>query len=151
MNYLIPDSWRSPIDDWGTHSPQNYWLNKRGNLVIKSFESTERYKWDAILAWGKDYCPPELEYIGGWKQFDTDQDAWYFGFWVDLENWMTFNYAEGDLYLVVCGTKESFQMELLDAEEFYGSPPPAWTVFVEVESGKWERADIYDERPKVKQ
>ncbi len=44
-------------------------VNERGNTVFRSFHSTERYRFDFRL------CTKEK----GWTQYDTNQDAWYFG------------------------------------------------------------------------
>ena len=112
------------------------WTNKRGNQVYSGFiGSRDRLEFD----FGS--CSAE----NGWKQFDTDQDAWYFGVWVNIEKRMTVTYAEGDLTVVVCPSLETFRAELEDAEKFYGSPPPAFIVI----DGDGKVTQIYDERPKV--
>ncbi|MFX7764135.1 hypothetical protein ABTK05_20975, partial [Acinetobacter baumannii] len=55
-----------------------------------------------------------------------DQDASYFGCWVNIERRMTMCYAEGDRTLVVCPNEESLKAELADMEKFYGPPPAAF-------------------------
>jgi hypothetical protein len=81
--------------------------------------------------------------LQSWKQFDTEQDASYFGVWVDVPGRRTFTYCEGDRTLVVCPTLESFRAELKDAEEFYGAPPPMAIGF----DANGARTDYYDTRP----
>jgi len=87
-------------------------VNARGNIVERLFKSTERYEFD--------------EKLTGWVQYDTDQDAHYFGVWVNKAKRKTFTYCEGDITAVTCPTEESFQAEIEDLNRFYGPPPPAW-------------------------
>ena len=61
-----------------------------------------------------------------WNQYDTSQDAWYFGIWVDVSGRTILTYAEGDVTVVECPTVESFAAELSHMAEFYGDPPPAF-------------------------
>ena len=88
--------------------------NERGNSIERSFNPSDRYKYD----FGK--CRE-------WTQYDTDQDAWYFGVWVNQRTREILTYAEGDETLVKCPTAESFIAELASMAEFYGPPPPAFT------------------------
>lgn len=62
----------------------------------------------------------------GWRQYDTFQDASYFGVWVNTELKQIFTYAEGDRSLVVCDNEDEFKAELKKLAEFYGDPPPAF-------------------------
>jgi len=64
----------------------------------------------------------------GWKQYDTDQDAWYFGMWYHPEIMATFCYCEGDLILVECATEDAWGKELAEMSDLYGAPPPAFVV-----------------------
>ena len=109
-----------------------HWVNKRGNTVHTChIHSGDRYFFDAKLL-------PE-----GFKQFDTDQDAWYFGVWVNPEELMTVTYAEGDLSVVTCPTLEHYKAEIQDAHEFYGDPP---TVMSAMDSeGNW--TEVKGDRP----
>jgi hypothetical protein len=86
-------------------------INERGNRVLHRFivGDTGRYAYD----W-------KLTPRDGWHQFDTDQDAWYFGIWVHPGERRVVTFAEGDLYDVHCPTVESFRAELLSIEEFHG-------------------------------
>ncbi len=56
----------------------------------------------------------------GWQQYDTDQDAWYFGCWVNPVSFQTVTYAEGDFTLVTVDTAEEFNQEIKEMNEFYG-------------------------------
>ena len=55
----------------------------------------------------------------GWEQFDTHQDAPYFGVWNNKELKQSLCYAEGDWILVQCVTDESYQQEVNECIEFY--------------------------------
>jgi len=112
-------------------------VNERGNRVYPGSRHGDRYLYDFKV------CTKEK----GWRQYDTSQDAWYFGMWVHMEEMLTFTYCEGDLTLVVCPTKESFKAELDNAAEFYGAPPPAFVAFSFDEPGKVTRTEVYDARP----
>ncbi len=74
----------------------------------------ERYTYDAALS-PKD----------GWRQWDTSQDASYFGVWVNAKLRKTVTFAEGDVTIVTCPTAEAFKAELA---AFYGPPPVALTI-----------------------
>jgi hypothetical protein len=108
--------------------------NKRGNTIFRSFRSAERYLFDFKL------CTKEK----GWKQYDTREDAWYFGVWVHPEKRIIITYAEGDITVVKCPTEESYHAELKDMADFYGAPPPSFTT-IDYPSGKITK--YYDTRP----
>lgn len=89
----------------------------------------------------------------GWEQFDTNQDAWYFGVWYHSNKRLTLTYAEGDITLVECPTIESFKATMEDAARFYGSPPPAAIGYSTGDDGKWIRTEFFSDtaRPKFDQ
>jgi hypothetical protein len=90
-------------------------INKNGARVERAFYmGRERYMYDFQLCRSDD----------GWKQYDTDQDAWYFGVWVHKEDRVIVTYAEGDETTVTCPTQESFDKELADMNAFF-KPAPA--------------------------
>ena len=101
--------------DHGDYQPE---LNSRGNEIERSFRPTERYEFDVCL-----------KKRDGWTQYDTNQDAPYFGVWVNSRLRQTFTYCEGDHILVKCPTEESFQAEIEDMNRCYGPPSPAWKVY----------------------
>ncbi|KKL07566.1 hypothetical protein LCGC14_2584760, partial [marine sediment metagenome] len=61
--------------------------NKRGNKIRRAYIGGDRYIFDFKI------CSPR----DGWQQYDTSQDAWYFGVWIHPEGRVTITFAEGDL------------------------------------------------------
>ena len=55
----------------------------------------------------------------GWKQYDTGEDASYFGVWVNEDKRLTLTYAEGDVTLVIAPTQTSFDAEIAHMNKFY--------------------------------
>lgn len=84
--------------------------NARGNTIVRLFMPDERYTVDFAPDFKTD----------GWQQFDTDQDAHYFGVWVNAGKRLSLCYAEGDWTLVECPTAETYRAEIVSACEFYG-------------------------------
>lgn len=83
---------------------------EHGQKVYRLFFPSERYVIDFADEFTAD----------GWEQFDTDQDAPYFGVWVNRGRRHILTYAEGDWTLVVCPTTESYNAEIKEACDFYG-------------------------------
>lgn len=81
-----------------------------GCVVRRLFWSTERYVFDFAPDFHAD----------GWQQFDTDQDARYFGVWINSFKHMIVTYAEGDWMLVECGDRERYLRAIQRAIDFYG-------------------------------
>lgn len=105
---MTPEKFRAVL---AKVTPASEDMNERGNHVRRySYFGADRYYFDFQL------CMP----ADGWQQFDTDQDAWYFGVWVHRAARMTVTYAEGDLTIVDCPTVETFNAEITDACGFYG-------------------------------
>ena len=94
------------------------WTNDRGNLIYQAFLSDERYSVD----FADDFKSE------GWEQYDTDQDACYFGVWMNKSKLMTLTYAEGDWSLVVCSDTQHYNAEITDALAFYGEGRIAMTI-----------------------
>lgn len=110
-------------------------VNERGNTIHDRFHpDIDRYLFDFKI------CTREL----GWLQFDTDQDAWYFGIWVNPEKRQVVNYAEGDISIINCPTELSYHAELRAMAEFHGEPPPM-AIGIDCETGVVTK--FYDERP----
>lgn len=90
------------------------WTNDRGNHVTAAYGlDGDRYLFDFKV------CTP----ANGWEQWDTEQDAWYFGVWIHRESRQIVTYCEGDLTVVRCPTLETFRAEVADAERVYGNAP----------------------------
>lgn len=91
--------------------------NKCGNTIYDMFDSTERYVVDCAE-----------DFSDGWQQFDTNQDAPYFGFWTNKSKRLTLCYCEGDWSLVVCQDDAHYDAEIRDAIEFYTAAPFATVI-----------------------
>ena len=110
-------------------------VNERGNTVIRGFiGDCERYLFDFEL------CKPS----DGWLQFDTDQDAWYFGVWVHPERREIVTYAEGDVERVQCPDVNSYTAEIRYMCSFYGTTPE----FIAIDPEKGTRTEYYQDRNK---
>lgn len=109
--------------------------NARGNTIHDMFLPSERY----IIDFATDFTSE------GWAQYDTDQDASYFGVWVNVEKRLTLTYAEGDWSLVVCADDDALKAELDDMEKFYGPLPPC-AISYDVDG---TRTEYFDTRPEV--
>ena len=100
--------------------------NDLGSTLRRTFHPmTERYAFDGC------HCRPG----DGWEQYDTDQDASYFGVWVRLATRETVTYAEGDITHVQAPDVETFRAELAAMAEFYGDPPP-WAKAIDTDTGQ---------------
>jgi hypothetical protein len=109
-------------------------VNERGNTIERDWRHTDRYEFDLELC----------KHSEGWVQYDTKEDAWYFGVWVHPEKREIVTYAEGDITRVICPTEESYHAELKHMAEFYGDPPPA-IIVISTEDGTV--TEFYDKRP----
>jgi len=92
-------------------------INKRGNHIDRGFRyNIDRYYFDFKACHSSK----------GWEQYDTNQDASYFGIWINRDKRQILTYAEGDITLVTCPTVEGFIKEIKSMNEFYGEAPPAF-------------------------
>ena len=122
-------------------------VNERGNSIYRDSDADQR-----VGGRGQDRYFYDFGRLQGWKQFDTQQDASYFGVWVNLAERKTFTYCEGDRTLVECPDDDHLKAELDDMVRFYGAPPPAFIAFEgDKTTGKWTRTKYYDERPTISQ
>jgi len=78
-----------------------------------------------------------------WVQYDTTQDASYFGVWVEPRKRLIFTFAEGDETLMECHSRRAFVAELARMAQFYGPPPPMATGY----DADGTRTVYYDVRP----
>jgi len=109
--------------------------NERGAAIWDAgpFCNADRYEFDFKL------CLP----ANGWKQYDTDQDAWYYGVWVHLERRLVVCYAEGDVSICQHTTDDGMRSELEAMAKFHGDPPPM-AVGIDADGSV---TAYYDERP----
>lgn len=84
--------------------------NARDNEIRRAFMPSERY----VIDFADDFAAE------GWEQFDTDQDAHYFGVWMNKGGRQTLTYAEGDWTLVTCPDWDHYRAEVEDAIRFHG-------------------------------
>lgn len=94
-----------------------YEVNQRGNRVDRAFRQTGSHELARTLS------------TKGFQQYPTDQDAAWFGVWINLSDQKVFTFAEGDCITVTCATQTSFIAELEYLKSCYG-PPHAfmWTL-----------------------
>ncbi len=78
-----------------------------GATEWQAFDDSERYE--------IDFAPDGKN----WDQFDTDQDAPYFGIWVNPTDLQTLRYAEGDWSFIQCENYEQYNREIDSMIEFY--------------------------------
>lgn len=105
--------------------------NQQGCTVVRTFHpEIDRYVFDGGVC-------------SDWEQYDTDQDASYFGVWVRIATRETVTYAEGDITHVTAPTEEAFKAELASMAAFYGDPPPAFRVI----TGAGELIEVTGARP----
>ena len=92
--------------------------NERKNLVTSAFvEGLDRYFFDERVT----------RRGAGWQQWDTNQDASYFGVWVHRDLRQVLTFAEGDITVVECFDDATFKAEIESMEHLYGDEPPAAT------------------------
>ena len=90
--------------------------NERKNLVTSAFvENINRYFFDERVT----------RRGAGWQQWDTSQDASYFGVWVHRDLRQVLTFAEGDITVVECPDDAGFKSEIESMERLYGEAPPA--------------------------
>ena len=82
-------------------------IKDANRTIYRMFYPSSRYLVD---------CAPDFK---GWEQFDTYQDAPYFGVWSNKELKQSLCYAEGDWVLVQCTNEESYLQEVKETIEFY--------------------------------
>lgn len=108
--------------------------NEHGSRIDRGFHSADRYYYDA-----------RLTSADGWEQYDTDQDAWYFGVWVNTTKLETFTYAEGDTRHLIAPSVEVFRAELADLYEFYPQAP----AFRSIDTETGQVTHYYEAKPEV--
>lgn len=76
---------------------------------ITEFAPADRYLYDFKV------CTTQK----GWAQFDTAQDASYFGNWINPTRREWFSYTEGDTTLIRCATDEEFTTYVRETFQWY--------------------------------
>lgn len=91
---------------------------KRNCPELTEDQKTFRSRWPSeryIVDFAEDFS------ILGWLQFYTDQDASYFGVWVNPKTYQTLSYCEGDWTLVECINNKAYNSEIDLLCNFYDS------------------------------
>ena len=70
------------------------------------------------------YYDVKLSAESGWRQYDTAQDAWYFGVWVNPEKLQTLTFAEGDETRCTYDTAEEYHQALKEMATACDPLPP---------------------------
>ncbi|BCK64792.1 hypothetical protein KAM338_27360 [Aeromonas caviae] len=88
-------------------------LTVTGCCIDRGSHQADRYYYDRTLL------------AQGWQQYDTAQDAWYFGIWINTEKLetFTFTYAEGDTNHVIAPNVEAFRAELARLYQYHPQAP----------------------------
>lgn len=88
----------------------NEYLDKhRGTVTTRWKDDTGRY----IIDFADDFAKE------GWLQYDTAQDAEYFGLWVNKKNKQILKYCEGDWTLHEYRTVEKFNLNMQSLNNYY--------------------------------
>lgn len=115
-------------------------ISNRGpdRMHVHAFIGTsDRLTWDGLLVFSG---AEEAD----WCQYDTDQDAWYFGVWCNGRTREVLTYAEGDLTLQRYRDAAAYNAGIQEMNDFYGEGFIAKTLD---DNGQWtiyrqDRADF---------
>lgn len=80
----------------------------------------------------------------GWRQFDTSEDASYFGIWVNKIQMRVTTYCEGDLIEIWAPNEKAFNAEIEEMCAFYAKRP-AFIVLAE-DGDRMIRNKLYEDR-----
>ena len=83
--------------------------SRDGTVLHRMFLPSERY----VIDFAPDFQS------GGWRQFDTDQDAAYFGVWYSAPQRLVLTYCEGDWTLEVAEDAEAMAAAVKRLCDFY--------------------------------
>ena len=86
-------------------------LTVTGCRIDRGSHQADRYYYDRTLL------------ARGWQQYNTEEDAWYFGIWIHTEKLETFTYAEGDTSHVIAPNVEAFRAELARLYQYHPQAP----------------------------
>jgi len=111
-------------------------LNSRGCVIKRSSHPQRgRYYYDHKLLGQKN----------GWCQYDTDEDAGYFGVWVNVLKMEVITYCEGDVSHVLAQNSKLFKAELRSLVDYYN--PSAFATTFDNEGNKkvyYEQNEVHD-------
>ena len=105
-------------------------------------QDADRMVWYGFIAFGdRYYFDNLLTAADGWMQYDTSQDAWYFGVWVNPKTLQVVTYAEGDVTLEQATSPEAFNRIIDKMNDFY--EPAPWAISIDADGS---RTDYYQDR-----
>lgn len=100
--------------------------------LINEHGEGKPYRWVDGISWkwfiheGARYTYDVLARdIGGWSQFPTREDAWYFGVWVNHETREMIQYAEGDLLFGRYNSQKAWNEIMGNLRGLWPETPPA--------------------------
>ncbi|MGG5827663.1 hypothetical protein [Aeromonas salmonicida] len=96
-------------------------LTVTGCRIDRGCHQADRYYYDRTLL------------AQGWQQYDTEEDAWYFGIWINTEKLETFTYAEGDTNHLIAPNVAAFRAEL--ARLYQHHPQAPAFISIDTEAG----------------
>lgn len=114
--------------------------NENGSRVRKAFLMyADRYLFDCQLDSAE------------WEQFDTENDASYFGVWLNRTKLRTLEYAEGDLIFTQAADAAGYDAEVAGLCAFHGAGP-AFVVIDDKAVTKYyqDRSALYIDPPATK-
>ena len=94
-------------------------LTVTGCRIDRGSHQADRYYYDRTLL------------AQGWQQYDTEEDDWYFGIWINPEKRETFTYAEGDTHHVIAPNAEAFRAELSRLYQYHPQAPAFISIYPE--------------------
>ena len=94
---------------WPTMWNRDERTSTAGNRLQSFFCDDERYSFDFL---------PGIFKQSGWYQFDTQQDAPYYGTWVNPRLQAVILYCEGDINVIDCETPEAYRAEIKSMEDW---------------------------------
>ncbi|MGL5340548.1 MAG: hypothetical protein ACRDAR_17970 [Aeromonas veronii] len=108
-------------------------LTVTGCRIDRGSHPVDRYYYDRTLL------------AQGWQQYDTEEDAWYFGIWIHTEKLETFTYAEGDTSHVIAPNVKVFRAELALLYQHHPQAPAF--ICIDLEAGVVTRH--FEAKPEV--
>ena len=125
------------------------WYPKhRGEATVYHTFMQGEYDWEGNrYIYDLTRCPSSE----GWNQYDTKDDAHYFGMWYHAEHRIIVTYGEGDETVVICHTEAAWRAELSETAELFGDPPPAYKAIETAGPTAGQVTHYFDEkaRPEV--
>ncbi|MGY3947268.1 hypothetical protein BJP24_15480 [Aeromonas allosaccharophila] len=108
-------------------------LTVTGCRIDRGSHQADRYYYDRTLL------------AQGWQQYDTEEDAWYFGIWIHAEMLETFTYADGDTNHVTAPNIEAFRSELARLYKYHPQAP----AFISIDQDAGVVTHHFEAKPKV--